>query len=979
MKRVILLIIGVFLLTISSASAVWDWGAHDAGLLYLKIENCGRFGYENQGIWPKGTIEHYIFGAGIWVGALSEKPEATTELSTDIGDIDTIIYVTATDLFGNTGVIKIENELIHYNGKTDTSLLDCTRGFVGTEATTHYSGTQVMGMLARVTIGYNPSNTYTEFVPGDLPNEPGYTDALDRIYFSDNPSDLIMWPLRDAEGNPIIISNQDSYCIFNDEDSTRHTAEGKPLNIKVIQIGYSWYYTIWEDFIFLTYFIVNDSPDTLFHMYVAACCDPDVGEYADDLVGFDAGRDLGYAYDSDFHEEGWGRTPGYIGYDFLESPVGADGEQLGLTAFKILRNPGVPGPGTPDPGNDDEAYQVIAGYTYPYKDHPKTEYHPFDSITDPTDVRFLQCTGPFNLTPYDTAKVVIAIIVGADLSDLEHNSDVGQDLYDIGFATHSVKLFAPNGGEEIDSTFTIEWDATSVTGNPLTIDLLYSRDGGKTWTLIDTALENTGSYDWNTLAVTDGTRYKVEVFASDGITIGADISDTTFTINNPGNGVPDVIFQYPQRGEISGTFPIRWWAQDADHDTLSIDIFYSKDEIEWLPIAINEENDGTYLWNTYLAYNGDYRLKVVAHDADTSSFDMSDSYVTILNDHKPAAPIIHSAGGCNSISIQALEYIPANYTGHQYEIRFNLIQRAGTMDPLYTYDLYDATIDSFLLEAQPLSTKLDGELYVDYSPIVDGFVLELDTQVDGSSFRFTDFYIVKNVSGFNGRLEIMNEDTMGTAVPPATWKWAFRGSDYELHWIKYPEDTTKVTLEVHDITNDVLVPFSTSLGDNWFIGSSKEVLDPATDKRLYLCGSFFWFNKDGTMTVPPDAGDVWKITSSGSRVPCDGNVYAFATVGVAEVKPNIVATNILYQSVPNPFNYETIISYSVSSKKHVVLKIYDVTGRVVRTLVNDELEPGIHTTTWDGKDDTGHRLPSGVYFCRLEVGNAAARKLVLIR
>jgi flagellar hook assembly protein FlgD len=63
----------------------------------------------------------------------------------------------------------------------------------------------------------------------------------------------------------------------------------------------------------------------------------------------------------------------------------------------------------------------------------------------------------------------------------------------------------------------------------------------------------------------------------------------------------------------------------------------------------------------------------------------------------------------------------------------------------------------------------------------------------------------------------------------------------------------------------------------------------------------------------------------------------------------------------------------------VALRIYDVGGRLVRTLVDDVREPGVDRARWDGRDDHGRRSAAGVYFARLEAdGRKAARKVVLL-
>ncbi|MCK4537308.1 MAG: T9SS type A sorting domain-containing protein [Candidatus Krumholzibacteria bacterium] len=83
---------------------------------------------------------------------------------------------------------------------------------------------------------------------------------------------------------------------------------------------------------------------------------------------------------------------------------------------------------------------------------------------------------------------------------------------------------------------------------------------------------------------------------------------------------------------------------------------------------------------------------------------------------------------------------------------------------------------------------------------------------------------------------------------------------------------------------------------------------------------------------------------------------------------------------PNPFNPATIIEYENVTSGKVELAIYDVTGRRVRTLVNRHEEPGIHRTKWNGKNDNGKSVSSGVYFLRYKTGiYSASARLVLVR
>ncbi len=88
----------------------------------------------------------------------------------------------------------------------------------------------------------------------------------------------------------------------------------------------------------------------------------------------------------------------------------------------------------------------------------------------------------------------------------------------------------------------------------------------------------------------------------------------------------------------------------------------------------------------------------------------------------------------------------------------------------------------------------------------------------------------------------------------------------------------------------------------------------------------------------------------------------------------------LRQNTPNPFNPTTTIAFDLARRGHVVLRVYDVSGRVVRTLVDGVQDAGTHRATWDGRDDRGARVASGVYLYRLQAGSVTrTRKMVMMK
>ena len=91
----------------------------------------------------------------------------------------------------------------------------------------------------------------------------------------------------------------------------------------------------------------------------------------------------------------------------------------------------------------------------------------------------------------------------------------------------------------------------------------------------------------------------------------------------------------------------------------------------------------------------------------------------------------------------------------------------------------------------------------------------------------------------------------------------------------------------------------------------------------------------------------------------------------------------LSQNYPNPFNPVTRIQYSVYSRQtaaHTTVRIYNIQGQLVRTLVDQPKQAGSYQVVWDGKNQSGKDVGSGIYFCKLKVGdNSQTKKMVLIK
>ena len=88
----------------------------------------------------------------------------------------------------------------------------------------------------------------------------------------------------------------------------------------------------------------------------------------------------------------------------------------------------------------------------------------------------------------------------------------------------------------------------------------------------------------------------------------------------------------------------------------------------------------------------------------------------------------------------------------------------------------------------------------------------------------------------------------------------------------------------------------------------------------------------------------------------------------------------LQQNYPNPFNPTTTIAYNLASDGMATLEVYNIKGQRVTTLVNKQHNAGSHTIVWDGKDDSGRAVSSGIYYYRLNTENGSiTHKMLLLK
>jgi len=125
---------------------------------------------------------------------------------------------------------------------------------------------------------------------------------------------------------------------------------------------------------------------------------------------------------------------------------------------------------------------------------------------------------------------------------------------------------------------------------------------------------------------------------------------------------------------------------------------------------------------------------------------------------------------------------------------------------------------------------------------------------------------------------------------------------------------------------------------------------------------------------------LWYMDHTGARNLVDYMLQNTPTDTDDDDNPILPSGFSLQPNYPNPFNAGTIISFNLPERAHVTLDIYNILGRKVRTLVNEEHPAGLHTVEWDGLDLNGSEVASGLYFYQLKCdGNSLTRKMLLLK
>ena len=489
-----------------------------------------------------------------------------------------------------------------------------------------------------------------------------------------------------------------------------------------------------------------------------------------------------------------------------------------------------------------------------------------------------------------------------------------------------VTVTYPNGGETLTagSVATITW---TWSGSFTTVNIDYSTNGGSTWTTIVSGTPNDGSHAW-TVPSTATTQGRVRVSGG----TATDMSNANFTISTGGGG-------------SYATLPY-----STGFESGALDAYWST------AVTVNGR---VRILNTNTPHSGSYHM--VMDDAVSGGYSQTEARLRL------------NLSGQTQVNLSFWWKDFGDETHTQDGIYFS--SNGGT-SYVKVYSLNggsysDNTWRNFVIDVDALAAANGLTLT---STFVVKFQQYDDYPITTDGFAFDDISVTVP-SGGGGAITAESEsnNTSGTANGPVGTGVGVSGS------ISSSSDQDYFYFDVSTAGNiNISLAIGSSADLDWFLYNSS-LVEVAR----------------GYSTANPEVGN-YNAAAARNYIMVDGYLSAVssytltvngglansiipaqkALVSSAE-EPLVFA---LRQNQPNPFRAMTAIHFALARGGHVDLRVFDLHGRLIQTLVDRELEAGKHDVQWRGETDHGGHAAPGVYFYRLATpGFVQTRKMLLLQ
>ncbi|MCS7249452.1 MAG: hypothetical protein RMJ34_05020 [candidate division WOR-3 bacterium] len=924
------------------------------------LHNDGRFGFDATGgggtgaaggSWPRPLRNFYIFGAGIWIGAISPQGETLVSCGYDPNSGASELWPVIHSRYdGSTGTA---DDCIYYfpdkwpppKDKFPMAPQDTVSGmdvwccFSDAHLPAHKPGdTKPIGVDVYLT-GYHwnlPSNRDIFFLKYEIKNVSG--DTLKNMYLG---------VVLDGD---VGYYRDDMMAMVLDERRTprKYIKKG---NDSIFVDNLAWIYDSDN----------RESPGTLWERGVPGAVAYDFlqSPYAlkdnkdNDEDGLIDLQEIDSAYicglpDTLLRDSDNDNIPAWR--DFSEI------EQLGMTSCKMFTL-------EQDPKTDVEKYLTLAGYQIATR-----EYKPYDNIDEtPGDKRFLQSTGPFDLPPDSIATLVVAVIAAKygeegqpfnqrDTWDLARVSAEAQRCYDKNWLLPAPPFPPVVTAMPQDNRVILSWDnrmekipdpyyrIAQLAGD--TTYREYDFEGYKIYKSLD-------GVEWELKAICDlknGIKY-------------ADTFKKTEII----------------RGDTVYSESIFVWANDK-----GTFYYYVDDSVI---------NGYTYYYAvTSFDYNKTWG-KTLILESGIQAIEVTPRK-EVANYQKPSSEIKMLIGDSlnNKFKFDVIFTAPYLTKDTQYLLTFldpicNLIDT----QPIYQAIITKLDYSETLVTCQIPYTLGKKEKF--YFPSFDGTNLVFTMELDSAKPEPFVNVEIKNVNG-NYPAESLKLLTLDRQ-PFLKVAWAFRGSDYRLVWGRKPEGGLTLK-EVYDLTNKVEVKYD-SLFNMWRVGygncwaflNGTAITTRASDTLrnnefyIYIPGGYIQIRKGGPINpqikqmIQP--GDTWYIYSNKTYGTAPSyNKFIITTTAMRFT--DMAGQKLNVKVVPNPYIITNKWEKTTLARRlqfvnlpdECVIRIFNLAGDLVKIIEHKSSEKGTKnnkfggTAEWNLLNQHNQKVASGVYIFHVD-------------
>jgi hypothetical protein len=299
---------------------------------------------------------------------------------------------------------------------------------------------------------------------------------------------------------------------------------------------------------------------------------------------------------------------------------------------------------------------------------------------------------------------------------------------------------------------------------------------------------------------------------------------------------------------------------------------------------------------------------------------------------------------------------PYYYDGTQYRI-------ALVIEPYEGYFVYNGFGEQFSLPFPPVETAVVA-IHKDAAPATGEFILQLSASMPGTGYRDTYNYIGFRSGATSARdgLDMPKPPPIGEGVQVNILD---AGVSYLENYKAAAGEGASWVIDVHSTGAKGNAVLTLTPAGTLPAGYTVHVLDLKDENALPAASGSFQVALDA-----PNTPHYYKVIMGTKD-------FAEKESGGIPLQPVAYA---LGQNYPNPFNPSTTIRYSLAKRSDVLLEIYNTIGQHVRTLFNGSQMTGEYSIVWDGTNDNGGHVASGIYFYRLRTGEfTAVRKLAMIR